>query len=188
MICQVCGNNPAVVHLEELRENNRVHLWLCMECAEKRKKQPNDSLGGGALPPGEDNRDFPSDVSLPSFFDLILEGEQSSDGSRKHCPSCGFSLDQLGRTNRLGCPGCYDFFRAFLVPILARLHRHSSHMGKGPRRALGEIGSKGEIARRRVALEKAILAESFEEAARLRDLIIRLETQSGKGEDRRGDE
>ena len=175
MICQSCGNSPAVVHLEESHSGKRVHLWLCVECAEKRKAFEEDALGDNPEFSMGDDLDFQADSGLASFFGQAFDGEEPIEGQLKHCPSCGFSLDQLSRTNRLGCSGCYDFFRPALLPMLARLHRHSSHLGKVPQTVKGRLSPKGEIARHRVALEKAIVAENFEDAARLRDLIIRLE-------------
>ena len=178
MICQVCGRNPAVVHLEEIREGRRRHVWLCVECAGRRSAGRNEADGSDGLDEGE--RLFGAggrrsgEDALTSFLGQMFEPGVLPDDEAKACPACGFTLGQLGKTSRLGCPACYETFRATLLPLLTRLHRNSSHMGKAPRRNSAGLTPEGEIARRRIALEKAIAAENFEEAARLRDLIGRL--------------
>ncbi|MBU8869229.1 MAG: hypothetical protein KOO60_00015, partial [Gemmatimonadales bacterium] len=80
MICQACGNHPAIVHLEELSGGKRVHLWLCMECAEKRKTSiESDGSGEDGLPAGDD-LDLHSDSPFASFFGQVLKSERFSEG------------------------------------------------------------------------------------------------------------
>jgi len=62
-----------------------------------------------------------------------------------------------------------------LLPFLGRFHRQVTHLGRFPDFAAGTPSRLGEITRTRIALEKAVAAEDFEEAARLRDLILGLE-------------
>ena len=126
--------------------------------------------------PDWDNLEFRPDSNFSAFFGQGIDGEHGLGAIAQKCPACGFSLDKLGRTNRLGGPSCYEFFRVALKPVLERLHRHSSHFGKVPWKNGGELKLESEIARHRVALEKAVVSENFEEAARLRDLITRLES------------
>lgn len=164
MKCQGCGVNPAIVHMEEMREGRRIHLWLCEECARNRQSDGEASPGDGEGVSGASG--------FGSFLGRFIDAEESRAGATTVCSSCGFVLEELSRTNRLGCPACYANFREDLAPLLARLNRHSSHVGKVPRRA-GGLGPGGEIARWRVELEKAIAGENYEEAARLRDLIAR---------------
>lgn len=174
MICQACGSRPAVVHLNELRDGQRSHRWLCEQCAANRQDgDAADPGGGGGF--GADQGSPGGDPNFTSFLSQMFETPAGGGSGADSCPACGFTLNLLGKTNRLGCPACYDAFRRPLQPLLARLHRHSSHLGKRPWRTGGSLTPEGELARHRVALEKAIVAEQFEEAARLRDLINRYE-------------
>jgi len=84
----------------------------------------------------------------------------------------------------LGCPRCYESFRGPLLSILSHMHRHVSHLGKVPRQTDGSVDRRGTLRRTRVALEKAIAAENFEKAARLRDEIQRLESADAAEEDK----
>ena len=87
-------------------------------------------------------------------------------------------------TSRLGCPSCYRAFSGSLRPMLARLHGRTIHLGKVPQTSLTGQNSLAEMTRTRVALEKAVSAEDFEEAARLRDFLKDLQARrdSQRGE------
>lgn len=188
MICQMCGSRPAMVHYEEIGVHGRRHLWLCEDCAEARRVE---RFRAGELPPeGPDAPGGPGPaVPLPgpvfeSFLDQHFQPglQPDPDDEPGACPACGFELTDLGSTNRLGCATCYDHFRNRLRPMLVRIHHHSSHLGRVPRHSGAQRSLAGEIARHRVALEKAIVAEKYEEAARLRDRITRLEAREMGGE------
>ena len=98
-----------------------------------------------------------------------------SAGQDAVCPACGWTNEDLRSTNRVGCPRCYSAFRAVLLPLLGRFHRHVSHVGRAPARMDMEPSPLAEITQARVALDKAVSGEEFEQAARLRDRIRDLE-------------
>jgi protein arginine kinase activator len=90
------------------------------------------------------------------------------------CAVCGTTIDDVRRDNRLGCGACYTSFKSTLLPLLARFHRHVSHVGKVP--GGGRPSSRlAEITRLRLSLTKAVAAEEFERAASLRDRLRALE-------------
>jgi len=108
--------------------------------------------------------------SLASFLGQSTEDE-GVQVKVPACPQCGYDLAEFQSSNRLGCVGCYTHFREQVKPILGMYHRHVSHLGRVPQGVSGAPSRQGEITRLRVALEKAIQNEKYEEAARLRDLI-----------------
>ncbi len=168
MICQVCGQREGTVHVLEVIDGEQRNIWLCSTCAAGRSEMSLADLGvpgqdGSLVPPGEP-------VSLASF----LRRAQAETGETRNvpaCPECGYTIKTFHDSNRLGCPQCYVHFRTQILPILARYHRHASHLGKVPRQAGGIASQQGAITRLRVALEKAIQGENYEEAARLRDVM-----------------
>ncbi len=177
MTCQRCGQRDATVHLVELVDGVRKSQWLCPVCAGR----PGDDQGGDPWFDSGDNGEQGSgdeeSESLASFLGQVFEpidGDAVPD--LPACPSCGYTLDLFRRTNRLGCPRCYEAFRSPLLAILSHLHRHVSHLGKVPGHHGAKTSISGALGRARVALEKAIAAEEFEKAARLRDEIQRLDT------------
>jgi protein arginine kinase activator len=72
---------------------------------------------------------------------------------------------------RCGCPRDYDVFRAPLLPLLERIHRGVKHVGKVPLHAVQHAALQTELRDLRQQLRTAVEQESYEEAARLRDLI-----------------
>lgn len=181
MTCQHCGQRDATVHLVELVDGVRTSKWLCSVCAgrsEGGNPGPDPWFGSRG---GDEGGGGDEDIeSLASFLGKAFEPlEGEGPGDLPACSTCGYTLDQFRHTNRLGCPRCYEAFRSPLLSILSHLHRHVSHLGKVPGNHGQGSSLAGALGRARVALEKAIAAEDFEKAARLRDEIQRLEA-SGK--------
>jgi len=84
------------------------------------------------------------------------------------------------KTSRLGCPKCYETFEEELTGLLKVIHGSTRHVGKVPE---GEEVT-AEILSLQKALEEAVVAQNFEEAAKLRDLIRGLgskKTRSKRG-------
>jgi protein arginine kinase activator len=159
MNCHMCGQREATTHVLELINGERKSVWLCNICASGRNENTEASSGESS--------------SLASFLGLVADtGEGSSRVAA--CPGCGYEIKSFQDNNRLGCPRCYTHFRTQVVPVLARYHRHASHLGKVPSQAGGMASQQGEITRLRVALEKSIRGEDYEEAARLRDIMRKM--------------
>jgi len=177
MTCQRCGQRDATVHLVELVDGKRKSQWLCAVCAGRASENGDETPGFRfGENPGEGAGEE-DDFTLANFLGQVFEPQDGIDqADLPACQVCGYSFDQFRKTNRLGCPRCYEAFRAPLLAILGHLHRHVSHLGKTPRPAADGDDRPGVLSRARIALEKAIGAEDFEKAARLRDEIQRLES------------
>jgi len=78
-------------------------------------------------------------------------------------------------TGRLGCPHDYEEFREELSPLLENIHGETRHCGKVPRRLPQSKQTQSELLQLRKQLLQAVNKEAYEEAARLRDRIRRLE-------------
>lgn len=131
--------------------------------------------------------------------------EKAKSGARpdalQACPQCGMTYAEFRQGGQLGCAHCYVAFEPQLGPLLERWHEGGSHhVGKMPRRALGEpsaesgraaaiLGGAAERASRISALQKqlseAVEAEQYERAAMLRDQIKQLSMLEG-GQGARG--
>lgn len=107
------------------------------------------------------------------------------------CPACATTYAQFRTSGLLGCPTCYATFEAQLGPLLARAHEGGDcHAGKRPA-SMGPPGAAMKpqtmpaspaaspppdpAAGLRARLAVAVENEQYEEAARLRDEIARLE-------------
>jgi protein arginine kinase activator len=91
------------------------------------------------------------------------------------------TYSQFAQSGLLGCAHCYEDLEPHLVPLIKRVHGAENHQGKAPKRIGGLVKAQRELAGARVALQQAISAEKFEEAARLRDRIRELENQLQAG-------
>jgi protein arginine kinase activator len=186
MTCERCTTREASVHVIEVVEGRRRSLWLCPTCAGPGSEGDPEIFGDDDdLDPADQDWDQARDSeALERFIGQMFAGPGSADEEPiSDCPSCGTRYQDFRTTGRLGCPHCYVAFRRLLLPFLGRFHRQVTHLGRFPDYAAGTASRLGEITRTRIALEKAVAAEDFEEAARLRDLIRGLEGgDSAEGE------
>ena len=95
--------------------------------------------------------------------------------SEMKCPACGFTYQDFKKVGRLGCGDCYEAFKKQLDPLLKRIHGANRHIGKVPLMVGKNIRENASVQDMKTQLEKAIAAEEFEEAARLRDVIRDME-------------
>ncbi|NBR70847.1 MAG: hypothetical protein EBT75_01915 [Proteobacteria bacterium] len=122
--------------------NDLKRLDLCEECAKK-----SGTIHSSAFLAGE----------------VLLQVGLGSEDLSTQCPKCGYPLDSLQKTGRLGCATCYEKFSASLQEALTESQRDTLHRGKRPaRKKAGREEWEAE-------LQQLIAMEDFEGAARLRD-------------------
>lgn len=175
MLCDICHQRDATIHLTQVINNDVRKLHLCEACA----------------------RESGVDVDTPSLTELLLgfgeSAEPSVPAKGRVCPACKLRQSDFKKTGRLGCPECYEAFEQELSPMLRAMHRRVQHVGKHPSRtpaapapakpsaprkaapAPVEVSKPAQgpedIAELQRALEAAVAREEYEEAARLRDRI-----------------
>ena len=160
MLCDICGKNPATVHLTEIIEDQMNELHLCEECARQKSEQMEQQFGLSDLLAG-----------MVEFGKPTKEAETVS----VKCVNCGLTYADFKKIGRLGCGECYGAFKKYLGPLLKRIHGSSRHVGKSPVKVTKVLKKKIDIQELRTKLQKAIEEEAFEEAAKIRDQIKELE-------------
>jgi protein arginine kinase activator len=156
---------PATVHLTEIVGGKKKELHLCQACAEKKevlKQQEN----------------------LSAILQTVIGqhvGAPADELSRLNCPACGIKYMEFKAAGRLGCPHDYSVFRSALLPLLERIHRSVRHCGKVPANAGRHTAVQDELRELRQSLRRAVEAEAYEEAARLRDAIKQKEAADEHG-------
>ena len=114
---------------------------------------------------------------------LIGGGEASTEPpslDQLSCPVCQITFGEFRSTGRLGCPHDYEVFRDELMPLLENIHDETRHTGKTPRRAPRDPKQQTMLIQLRNDLKRAVAAEDYEMAARVRDKIKSLEQELGR--------
>lgn len=174
MLCELCKQTQATVHLTEIVNDQMTELHLCEACANQKGAQVESHFGLSDL------------LSGLAEFGKVQEPE---DVSTKACATCGMTYDDFRKVGRLGCSECYTTFKRSLGALLKRIHGSPLHLGKSPIRLIkpGKM-AKTELFELKRKLERAIENEEFEEAARLRDQIRRCEHQEQQAKLQKRDE
>lgn len=172
MLCPECGKRPATIHYTKIVNGKKSEFHLCEVCAQEK---------------GEQMPGFDSGFSFHQLLSGLLNFDSSSTGGHEayeanllRCPTCGLTYNQFSKVGRFGCGDCYKTFQNRLDPLLRRIHGHSSHHGKIPSRAKGELKLQRQLEQLREQLAQKVQTEEFEEAARLRDQIRELQDRLKK--------
>lgn len=169
MLCDVCNKNPATVHLTEIVDDQMNELHLCEECARQKSAQMEQHFGLSDLLAG-----------LAEFEKPTASKDKDVEATiMLKCPNCGLTYADFKKIGRLGCSECYTAFKKYLVPLIKRIHGSNIHFGKSPVKTtvVKSTKKKPDLQDLRGKLAKAIDAEAFEEAARIRDQIKDLEKE-----------
>ena len=159
-MCELCKQTQATVHLTEIVNDQMSELHLCEACANQKGAQVESHFGLADL------------LSELADFGKTPDAEEVAT---KACPHCGMTYDDFRKVGRLGCAQCYQTFKRSLGGLLKRIHGSPIHVGKSPARLVKPTKARTELAELKKKLSRAIEQEEFEEAARLRDQIRRME-------------
>ena len=158
MNCDVCKANQATVFLTQIVDGKMQKVNLCESCS--KEKGVTDPTGF-------------------ALADLLLglgaAQEMERGGGVQKCPACGFSQADFKKTGRLGCGACYETFGEGLASLLKGMHKGSAHVGKVPARAVRSIERESQMKTLQRDLRKAVAAEDYESAAKIRDHIKQIE-------------
>lgn len=163
MLCEVCHKKKATVHYTEIVKNQMIKYNLCESCAKDKgitiyaKFSIADLLSG-----------------LAEF-----EGRQTGLEDKK-CRTCGMSYQEFKEVGRFGCALCYVEFDDLLKSLLESIHKSTRHIGKFPKRWAKQAATEVELKELEDSLHKAVAAEAFEEAARIRDRIKEIKNAGAK--------
>ncbi len=166
MVCNVCGQSEATIHLTEIINTQMIEIHLCETCAEQK---------------GTDFKThFDFNKLLASLADLGA-AIKTEDAAQLVCKNCSMTYEEFGRTGRLGCSVCYESFDKALLPLIKRVQKALRHVGKVPARAGGDVRQVMELRELKEQMKKSIEVESFEKSAELRDRIKKLEEKMKTG-------
>lgn len=162
MLCNVCKQNEAKVHLTKIVGDKMQKVDLCEDCSkEKGVDDPTSySLADALL--GKATEEIAA----------LAETEVAAEPGLK-CPVCGYTQADFKKAGRFGCADCYATFGEGLETMLRTMHKGTRHTGKVPAALQQSRAEAQKLKLLQKRLEKAIAEENFEEAAQLRDEIKR---------------
>ena len=185
MLCDNCGKREANVRYSENINGKKKELNLCEECSQKL---------------GITNMNFSMPIDFSSFFGEFMEDFATPDFmpllnevKTLKCNQCGYTFDDIVNTGRLGCGNCYEVFESRLDPIIKKIQGSNKHVGRIGKIIDNKIDEKlsktdnkeqetqkeqkqeSKIEQLQEELKQAIKEEKYEEAAKLRDEIKKIE-------------
>ena len=160
MKCDKCGKE-SVYHSTLIVNGVSKNTNLCRDCAIKE---------------GVFNSEKPSlfDEMFSSFADM-LGFEQVENVI---CPVCKTSLREFKSTGRLGCPNCYDMFREEISGILKRIAPFEKHKEETikTKSKTQKLTKEEQIKALRDEMKQAVSEERYEDAAKIKKQITKLES------------
>jgi protein arginine kinase activator len=156
MKCDNC-TKVATVHLTEIKGGKKIEKHLCEQCAAQSESLPVKSH-------------MPINELLTNF---VMAHSGLPKEATAGCDQCQITWAEFRQNGLLGCANDYQIFEKDLTPLLQRAHEGMTHhVGKVPTRRGGTgvpIKRHVDITRLRKELAKAVEAEDYERAAKLRD-------------------
>ncbi len=184
MKCDNCGKNNA--NVKYLRNINGVkeEMNLCEECS---KKLGITDIG------------FNMPIDFSSFLGGFLEDFTNTDmlslmntHDEIRCKGCNSTFEDIINMGKFGCPECYETFETEIDSLMNKLHgsnRHKGRIGKIEKAKVEEENtvnsekdniknqSNSELEDLKKKLKELVKEENYEEAAKVRDEIKKLENK-----------
>lgn len=161
--CNRCGKD-AVYHSTLIVNGVSQTTNLCRECAIKEgvfNNQPANIF----------------DDMFAKFADM-LPFDKVADVV---CPVCKTSLREFKTTGLLGCPNCYDAFREEISNIIKRIapfEKHKQEAVKPIKTVKKRLTKEEKIAELRKDMSLAVQEERYEDAAKIKKQIQKLEAEN----------
>lgn len=152
MLCEKCQKNEATSFFRTTVNGKTDEKYLCSECAEQSGMSAMTEI-----------------FTDPIFDNLFLNPLRLRPVSAKKCPECGSGIGEILSSGRVGCEKCYETFEKELRPVIMQTQGSVKHL------ALSAEDNEKRAEELRQEMKKAIEAEDFEKAAKLRDEIRGLE-------------
>lgn len=164
MKCEFC-DQQASVFFTQIVEGDVKHVRMCPSCAKEH---------GVTDPTGFSLADLlfggPSSAAIAPAV-ATKSTTTTTTSASKTCPACGFTLEDLQRVRRMGCPECYPTFATEISQIIRGMHHGPTHQGKVPAGLMARQILHQRVKDLQTSLDEAIASEHYEEAAALRDQI-----------------
>lgn len=167
VLCERCEQRQAVITISKNNNGEQAIHHYCEKCAQNFYPFTNE---------------MPKE---PISIQQLLANWQTPKNIRKEqlrCEGCGYTYAHFRKTGRFGCATCYDTFAEQMPKILQPIQADLQHVGAMPTMLENKKAMQNEVASLRQQMQEAVVSESFEQAALLRDAIKELEAKVEEGE------
>lgn len=183
MKCQNCGENEANIYYTQIINGVKKEINICQKCAQQL---------------GLEQMNYSMPIDFSSFFGEFLENNdtdmfQDYLPKKVQCSQCGMTLEEFAEMGKFGCANCYEVFHNQVDQLLKNIYGTDTHIGRKmlanskqekieDKRVESNSKSKenlNKIEKLKQELKQAIQVENYEEAAKLRDEIKKLEEERG---------
>lgn len=179
MLCQNCNENEANVKYTQIINGVKKQMNLCDKCAKEL---------------GIDNISFNMPINLSNFLGDIFEDTETfmptlNKLGELKCKKCKMTYDDFIQNGKFGCDECYETFYLKLDSLLKNIHGANRHLGRNGK-TLEKEKEENKIEKKeekknnenenklkvlKVRLKQEIKEERYEDAAKTRDEIKKLE-------------
>ena len=150
-------------------------MILCSECAKEM---------------GIDDMDFNMPINFSSFLGDLLDEYNDSfmpsfiKQNTLKCNKCGLTYDEFTQSGKFGCENCYETFNEKINHLVKNLHGSSMHIGRKPKyikenvmdiKPESDNKEESKLQKLNKELKQAIKEERYEDAAKIRDEIKKLD-------------
>ena len=162
MLCKKCGKYTATTHIKTVINGQVAEQNLCGYCAAK-----SGYVG------------LTSDNFANLMTSMLTKSIQlNSNITSLRCNMCGATFTDIAESGKVGCADCYKAFYEELLPYLKRIHGSSKHTGKSSNAKQLAVACKNNtIDDLKSKLALLVASENYEEAARVRDKIKKMEAE-----------
>lgn len=175
MLCENCGDHEANVKYTQIINGVKKEMLLCEECAKEK---------------GITNIDFNMPINFSSFLSDVFDEysdtsflPQFTSNNNLKCKKCGLTYDEFINTGKFGCDNCYNIFSDKIDYLVKNLHGSTRHVGRKPKyikqnetKVIEQVQKEeSELEKKKKELKEAIKDERYEDAAKIRDEIKKLE-------------
>lgn len=160
MSCERCGKENGIIYVTRLSEGVLREVQLCESCFREESQVELSEVQS-------------ANHMLSALLDAVSQSPlQVGWIKTTSCSRCGMTYGLFREMGKMGCSECYHTFGSRIETALQNWHGHKVHRGKSPKMSQNALGLKVRRQAMQEQLAKAIKEEHFEEAARLRDLLL----------------
>ncbi len=171
MLCQNCGENEANIKYTQIINGVKKEMSLCSKCAKEL---------------GIEDINFNMPIHFSSFLDDIFEKNDFMPNLLENpkeltCENCKMSYDDFLKEGKFGCSTCYDTFSNKIDVLLKNIQGTNRHVGRSSqnneenKKQIEEKRPNNKVEELKERLKVEIQEERYEDAAKTRDEIKKLE-------------